>query len=63
MAPKKAKSAAKEKRQYERDEPVSLHPLDLRTALAGLMGVRPKPSSESPSDQPPASDKPSPTDG
>lgn len=35
------KSKATDKRAYQRDEPVSLRPLDLRTALAGLLKVKP----------------------
>lgn len=36
----------KGKRSYEKDEPVSLAPLDFRTALAALMGRKPEPQDE-----------------
>ena len=37
------KTKAPDKRSYERDQPVSLRPLDLPTALAALLKVKPSP--------------------
>lgn len=42
-----AKTKAPDKRKYERDEPVSLRPLDTLAALKALLRVKP-PASEKP---------------
>ena len=54
------KSKTPDKRTYQRDEPVSLRPLNLVTALGALLKVRPSPP-ESPAksvSRPPKSRKP-----